>query len=80
MDPIESTPYGNFSFRYLRKEDVDAALEHACEFLFESLECLGYEKQMEEDWRSLFKAVLETTVGLSFLAVETSTGKVFKSI
>jgi hypothetical protein len=75
-DIIEKEPFGKFSFRLLRLEDVDAALEHAAQNLFASLEVLGYDSSMEEDWRVLFKAILESSLGVSFLVVETATGKV----
>jgi hypothetical protein len=76
MDPIESEPFGNFTFRYLREEDLKPALEHLMEVLLRCFDLYGYNRTEESDWRTLFGALLESSIGFSFLVIDNSTGKV----
>jgi len=72
FDPIMSEEFGGIKFRYLTKEDIPEALEHARVVLFPALTSLGFDHSMDEDWLVMFRGILENTIGMTFIATDTA--------
>jgi len=72
VDPITSEGFGGIKFRYLTKEDIPEALEHARVILFPSLSSFGFNHSMDEDWLIMFRGILESTIGMTFVAIDTA--------
>jgi len=88
-DPVTSSLYlDQFEFKFILKEDIDGVLNFLRTSLWPVFGIYGYDEQtMVQDWRTLFKGMLERSYlgagnkdgGTSFMVVDTKTNKVSRN-
>ena len=77
-DPVEGQ-WKNFTFKYIESEDIPKLYEHMRSAYFRderTCELSGYSDEYAEDIEKLYDAVLAWGERLSFIAVDSSNGKV----